>query len=270
MTVAEFLSQAIAKLKANGITGAQTDAEIILSHALKKDRVWIMAHHNNQIPPKILSTANTLVQKRAQRQPLSYVLGRREFAGLDFKIDARALTPRVETETIVAEVIKRATTNARVLDIGTGSGAMAIALKHLRPDLKITASEVSGEALELAQENAENLLGADARIRFITSDLFENINSTFDVIVANLPYVTHSTELMPEVQNEPAVALFGGANDGLDLYRKFFADLPNHIHAGSQVWVESDPWQQSPLIKLAQGSGLEKIFQDYFILGFEK
>lgn len=270
MIVREFLKTATATLKAVEIEGAQTDAEILLANVLGKDRAWLLAHDDAELDSEQVKAANTLLKKRVRRIPMSYVLGMREFAGLEFKIDERALTPRVETETIVAEVTKRAPQGARVLDIGTGSGAMAIALKHLRPDLQVVASEVSPEALELARENATNLLKSDKAIMFIQSDLFENIKDTFDIIVANLPYVTREMELMPEVQNEPDVALFGGADDGLDLYRKFFSELPDFIHAKSQVWTESDPWQQADLIELAKTCELNKIFQDYFILGFEK
>lgn len=270
MTVGEFLKKTIAELKAAGIEGAQTDAEIILAHVLKKDRAWLLAHDDDTLQPGHVRTVQTLVKKRASRQPMSYVLGMREFAGLEFKIDHRVLTPRVETETIVAEVVKRAPKSAQVLDIGTGSGAIAIALKYLRPDLAVTASEISDNALKLARENAVNLLGDEAAVNFILSNLFENIFGAFNIIVANLPYVTREMELMPEVQNEPAVALFGGSDDGLELYRKFFQDLPKHIRDNSQIWTESDPWQQDELIKLATKSELKKIHQDYFILGFEK
>lgn len=270
MKISNFLEFTRATLKAAGIEGAQTDAEVILAHVLEKDRAWLLAHHNTILSQTALNLAQNYVNKRASRIPMSYILGVREFAGLEFKIDKRALTPRVETETIVAEVIKHAPQGARVLDIGTGSGAMAIAIAHLRPDLNVSASEVSNEALDLARENAQELLGPIYGINFIQSDLFNNIDDSFDIVVANLPYVTRSMELMPEVQNEPAVALFGGANDGLDLYRKFFRQLPKHINAGSQVWTESDPWQQEELIKLGKACGLTKIFQDYFILGFEK
>lgn len=270
MTVREFLKSAIAKLKDAKIEGAQTDAEIILAHVLGKDRAWFLAHDDAKLTSEQVEKAERLVEKRAQRIPMSYVLGVREFAGLEFKIDERALTPRVETETIVAEVSQRAQQNDRVLDIGTGSGAMAIALKHLRPDLHVVASEVSTKALELARENAKNILGSDTAINFVKSDLFEDIDGKFNIIVANLPYVTRTMELMPEVQNEPDVALFGGADDGLDLYRKFFTELPNYITANAQVWTESDPWQQNEIIKLSHDCGLTEIFQDYFILGFEK
>jgi release factor glutamine methyltransferase len=270
MIIREFLQSAIAALKAAKIEGAQTDAEIILAHVLKKDRAWLLAHDDVGLTKSNFHRAQSLIKIRSKRIPISYVLGVREFAGLELKIDNRALTPRVETETIVAEVVKRAPQAARVLDIGTGSGAMAIALKHLRPDLIVAASEISNQALELARENTENILGADDKIDFITSDLFENIKGKFDIIVANLPYVTRTMELMPEVLNEPDVALFGGSDDGLELYRKFFQDLPKHIRDNSQIWTESDPWQQDELIKLATKSELKKIYQDYFILGFEK
>lgn len=270
MKICDFLESARATLKTAGIEGAQTDAEVILAHVLKKDRAWFLAHDDAKLTSEHIEAAQKLLEKRAGRIPMSYVLGLREFAGLEFKMDERALTPRVETETIVAEVIKRAPQGAHVLDIGTGSGAMAIAIKHLRPDLRVVASEVSLEALDLARENAKTLLGNDTKIEFIQSDLFDNINDKFDIIAANLPYVTRTMELMPEVQNEPAVALFGGADDGLDLYRKFFTQLPSHISNNARVWTESDPWQQEGLIKLAKACGLTKIFQDYFILGFEK
>ncbi len=270
MKVCDFLESTRATLKAANIEGAQTDAEVILAHTLERDRAWLLAHHDTILSQTELNLAQSYVNKRAGRIPMSYVLGVREFAGLEFKIDERALTPRVETETIVAEVIKHAPQGARVLDIGTGSGAMAIAIKYLRSDLRVIASEVSLNALELARENAKTLLGGDTKIEFIQSDLFDNIDGKFDVIVANLPYVTRNMELMPEVQNEPAVALFGGADDGLDLYRKFFAELPDFIYNKSQIWTESDPWQQDELIKLAKTCGLTKIFQDYFILGFNK
>lgn len=270
MKLAELKQELIADLKAAGISGAQTDAELILSHVLEKDRAWLLAHDDTELSPSTTQLVRALARRRTEREPLSYVLGVREFAGLSFAIDKRALTPRVETETIVAEVIKAAPKNATVLDIGTGSGAMAIALKHLRSDLIMTASEVSPDALELARKNAIRLLDRPDAINFVESDLFSNVPSRFDIIVANLPYVSREMELMPEVHNEPEIALFGGASDGLDLYRKFFAHVSNHLTQNAWVWTESDPWQQAAIIELAESAGLQKIFQDYFILGFRK
>ncbi len=269
MTIRELLEIITDQLKSAGITGARSDAEILVADVLKQDKAWLLAHRDEKLTHAVTKKIQQLAHRRASREPMSYVLGHREFVGLDFKIDHRALTPRVETETIVAEVAKRAPQGTSLLDIGTGSGAMAIALKHLRPDMQVTASEVSTEALDLARENAARLLSA-TDITFLNSDLFSNIPDQFDVIVANLPYVTREMELMPEVQKEPDEALFGGANDGLDLYRRFFEQLPPHLTVDAQVWIESDPWQQPALIKLAEATGLSPIFQDYFILGFEK
>ena len=270
MTVKEAIQQATETLARAEIVGARTDAELIVAHIVQQDRAWLLAHEDDSLTQEQIRLTTSCVQKRAERQPLSYVLGIREFASLSFKIDSRALTPRVETETIVEQVMKAAPRAAHVLDVGTGSGAMAIALKHHRPDLIVTASEVSPEALELARENTQQLLKDDSEISLIQSDLLESVEGRFDIIVANLPYVTRTMELLPEVQAEPDVALFGGADDGLDLYRKFFKQLPNHLNDNTQLWIESDPWQQPELIKLAKTIGLRPIFQDYFILGLQR
>ncbi len=269
MTVKTALELAMVTLTDAQIIGARTDAELILAHVLQQDRAWLLAHEDDSLTQAQEKLTTSLVQKRSLRQPLSYVLGTREFAGLDFNIDSRALTPRVETETIVEQVTKNAPQHSSVLDVGTGSGAMAISLKHLRPDLIVSASEVSLEALDLAQENAARLLPHQDAVDFIHSDLLEAVHGSFDIIVANLPYVTRAMELLPEVQAEPDVALFGGADDGLDLYRRFFKQLPKHLKHSSELWIESDPWQQPELIDLASSVGLQAKFQDYFILGFK-
>jgi release factor glutamine methyltransferase len=147
---------------------------------------------------------------------------------------------------------------------------MAIALQYTRPDFTVVATEVSHEALDLAKENATAILGPDHAITFLQSDLFDAVTGTFDLIVANLPYVSRSFQTMEEVTFEPDVALFGGSEDGLDLYRAFFKDLPEFLESTALVFIESDPWQQPELIKLAETVGLSPVFQDYFILGFER
>lgn len=269
MTTTEIILETAELLVAAGITGGRTDAELIVAEVLQKDKAWLLAHSDDKLEASDLTAIRSLAKKRASRQPLSYVLGHREFAGLEFAVDARALTPRVETETIVAELTQRLPENTSVLDMGTGCGAIAISLKRLRADLTVTASEVSNDALELAHENAARLLPSASDVHFIKSDIFENVSGRFDAIAANLPYVARSIELMPEVENEPHVALFGGDDDGLALYRKFFEHLPDHLNKHALVFIESDPWQQPELIKLAASAKLKPIYQDYFILGFE-
>ncbi|MEI7818815.1 MAG: peptide chain release factor N(5)-glutamine methyltransferase [bacterium] len=269
MNIESIITKSTRILKEAEVEAARTDAELIVAHVLGRNRAWLLAHNNDSLTSKHIEQVTQLAQMRANRQPLSYVLGHREFAGLTFKIDNRVLTPRIETEMIVIEVTKRAQPNASILDVGTGSGAMAIALKHLRPDLQVMASEVSSEALDLARENSQTLLAEPDDVTFVQSDLLSNITDKFDIVVANLPYVTRQMELLPEVIAEPDIALFGGSDDGLDLYRKFFTQLPKHLSPKAQLWLESDPWQQPELIKLAAAIDLTVIFQDYFILGFE-
>lgn len=270
MILKNLIKQGATLLEAAKINSPRSEAELIASFVLGQDKAWLLAHEGDQLTPLVSNKILDLIKLRAERQPMSYVLGEREFYGLTFHTDKRALTPRVETESIVEQVISSAPQNARVLDIGTGSGAIAIALKYHRPDLDITASEVSIEALDLARENAARLLRSEDQITFVASDLFDSISDKFDVVVANLPYVTREMELMPEVMNEPAVALFGGAPDGLDLYRKFFSQLQAHLEPTAWVYCESDPWQQPALIALAAKQSLQIMHQDYFTLGLSR
>lgn len=270
MNIGQLVASGAQLFQDAGIKGGRLDAEIILADVLHKDKSWIIAHAEVEPDAAQLDRIQSLFKLRAERHPMSYVLGYREFYGLKFAVDKRALTPRIETEVIVLEATNRAPQKARVLDVGTGSGAMAIALQHTRPDFRVTATEVSQDALDLAQENAVAILGPDHTITFLQSDLFETVTGTYDLIVANLPYVSRSFQTMEEVTFEPDVALFGGSEDGLDLYRAFFKKLPEYLKPTALVFIESDPWQQPELIKLAETAGLAPIFQDYFILGFER
>lgn len=267
MTVADWIKSATTQLKAAEIPSAKLDAEVLLGHVLKKDRGWIIGHGDTPLEKSHLTELNRALKRRTNRTPLAYITHRKEFYGLDLYVDERVLCPRTETESAVEQIIKLAPANASVLDMGTGSGAIAIAIKKHRGDLDASGSEVSVEALAVAKKNADSILGKNA-ITLLESDLFDNITAQYDIVVANLPYVTKSFELLPEVAQEPDVALFGGDDDGLHLYRKFFEALPKHLASPGLVYIESDPWQQEELIKLAERAGLEKQFEDYFILGF--
>lgn len=270
MTIKEFLSATTKKFEQAGISSARLDAEVILAHTMGKDRVWLLARSNEKMSKSTQAAADKLIDKRLTRQPVSYVIGRKEFYGLDFYVDERVLTPRDETELIAEEVIKHAPQKAAVIDIGTGSGALAIAIAKHRPDLSVSASELSKPALEVAAINAEKILGTDHQIDLIRSDLFCDIVGQFDIIITNLPYVSsdYKPRMMAEVKHEPAVSLFGGPNDGLDLYRKFFKQAPAHLKPGGKVYLESDPWQHQELTKIAAQAGLKLAFQNYLILGF--
>ena len=229
-----------------------------------------MAHDDEKLTTKQAETYSKLIKRRLDHEPVGYINESIEFYGIDFFIDKRVLSPRVETEAIVEEVVAKAPAGSSLIDIGTGSGAIAIAIAQNRPDLKITATEVSREALDVAKINAERILAKKNSINFIISDIWDDVAGKFDVVVTNLPYVSESYKpnMKPEVLKEPAVALFGGKDDGLDLYRKFYKDLPKHIKAGALVYHESDPWQHEKLKKLAGSAGLKSCFENYLILGF--
>lgn len=267
MTVKEALIDAERWLSKSGVNSARLDAELLLAHILEQDRVWLIAHDNDEILPEIRQQYAIMVQKRTQRVPLVHLTRMREFYGLELKITPATLTPRLETEQMVEWAIKHAPKNARVIDIGTGSGAIALGIGKHRPDLKMMGTEVSMPALEVARENA---LRHNIPLHLVHSDLWEGVEGTFEVIVTNLPYLrddAHS-DLMEEVKYEPDVALFGG-EDGLDIYRRFLSDVPQFLEPNGYLFTECDPWQHKDLIQEASRYGLTPIEQGYFILGFQ-
>lgn len=267
MTAAEQLKAATLQLSAAGIASAQLDAELLMALVLTTDRTWIKTHGEKELSKAQIEAYEGLTARRTQREPLVHLTGTREFYGLDFTITPDVLTPRVETEKMVEFAAKYSTKNGKVIDVGTGSGAIAVALAKQRPDLQITATEVSPAALAVAQRNIE---AHKVKIEVFLSDLWDQIEESFDTIITNLPYLKDDADLMPEVQKEPAVALFGGA-DGLDLYRRFLGGISTHLNPGGYLFTECDPWQHEGLIALAAQAGLQPIEQaDYFILGFIK
>jgi release factor glutamine methyltransferase len=252
-------------LKAN-IESRRIDTSLILEVVTSKPRTWAFAHREAELTEEQGRRFMELIDMRRKRIPLVHLTNKREFYGLDFYIDKRVLTPRIETEKMAEWAIKYAPKSSRLIDVGTGSGALAVVIKKQRPDLKVWATDVSAEALTVARRNAA---AHQVDISFITSDLFADVKGSFAVIVTNLPYLRDDAGLMPEVQKEPAVALFGG-HDGLDLYRRFLGQLPDYLDEGGYLFTECDPWQHADLTAEAAKVGLTPIEQDYFILGFQR
>ena len=271
MTVKEALSMAKSKFEQVDIKSGRLDSEILLASVLKKDKEWLIAHDNDELSAKQQLVFNKFVERRLDREPVCYITNKLDFYGIDFYVDNRVLSPRVETELIAEEAIKNAPKNSKLIDLGTGSGAIAVAIAKHRPDLEITATEISEEAMEVAKLNAKNILGKDNKIKFIMADVWDGVDGTFETIVTNLPYVSedYKPNMKPEVLKEPAVALFGGKGDGLDLYRKFYSDIKRHINPDSKIYHESDPWQHEGLKALAEAEGLKPILEEYLILGFQ-
>lgn len=199
MTLGEALQLGESKLKGAGIDGGRLDTQIILEFVTGKDRSFILAHEEDQLTPDQEVQFTSLITKRAERTPLVHLTHTREFYGIDLYIDDNVLTPRVETEKMVEFAIKHTPQNGKLIDIGTGSGAIAIAIKTHRPDLEVWATEVNDEALAVARRNIEN---HKLDIKLVKSDLFSSVSQAFDTVATNLPYLQNDADLMPEVQKE--------------------------------------------------------------------
>jgi release factor glutamine methyltransferase len=275
VTIRHALHHAAFQLEEAKIPSAQLDSELIMAYVAGRNRAWVLAHDDTELDETQLDIFHSLVSRRLAREPVVHLTGTREFYGLDFEITPDVLTPRVETVQMVEWAIKYAPQAGRLIDIGTGSGAIAIAIAKHRPELHITATDISDRELAVARRNAAK---HGVAIDFVVSDLWSQIPSSdiqratraqrFDTIVTNLPYLADDADLMPEVKREPAVALFGGP-DGLNLYRRFLAGVPAHLAPGGYLFTECDPWQHEGLIKSATKVGLNPVEQGYFILGFE-
>lgn len=217
-TARELVAAAESRLAEAGVEGARFDAELLLADVLAVTRPTLVAALGEPVPPSAATRFEDHIARRAAREPLAYITGVKGFRGIELTVDRRVLIPRPETELLVAVV--KTDRPCEVLDVATGSGAVALALAHELPDGTVVATDISAAALEVARANAERL-GLDDRVSFIRSDLLAEVEGSFDAIAANLPYVRAGEidELQPEIGFEPRGALDGGP-DGLDFVRE--------------------------------------------------
>ena len=225
-TVSAVLDAAAERLAAAGIEDARRDAEVLVADAMGVKPEELTVESGGEIPAEILAAIEERVARRVDREPMAYILGRAPFRQLEIAVDSRVLWPRRETELLV-EVGAELPEGARVHEVGTGSGAIALALISERPDLRVSASDLSPEAVEAARENAERL-GIDFDVRVATGlpDDLEGV----DLVIANLPSVTDSTifERSPEIQKEPRIAVTGSCGeDGLGVIRGLISETPS-------------------------------------------
>ena len=240
MTVLEVLQTTTAYFKKREIESPRLNAEHLLAHSLGRKRIELYLDFERPLAETELAPLRELVRRRGQGEPLQHLLGNVEFCGMTFLCDKRALIPRPETEELL-ELLKAELGDRkpkRILDVGTGSGVIALSLAAAFPDAEVYASDVSEDALSLARENAA-VLNLSERVRFIESDLFEHISERFDLIVANLPYVpeTDRPNLSREVLQEPSSALFGGTN-GEEVIRRLIVTAPPHLAPGGMLALE--------------------------------
>ena len=225
-TVSAVLDAAAERLAAAGVENARADAEVLVADAFGVKPEELTFDSAGEVPADVAAAIEERVARRVEREPMAYILGRAPFRGLEIAVDERVLWPRRETELLV-EVGVELPEGARVHEVGTGSGAIALALIAERPDLRVTASDLSPEAVEAARENAERLgLPLEVSVATGIPDSLEGI----DLVIANLPYVTDSTifERSPEIQREPRIAVTGSCGeDGLGVIRGLIEETPS-------------------------------------------
>ena len=250
-TIRETLVGATGVLEQAGCGTPRLDAELLLADALEVGRARLVLDADSPLDDVAAERFAALVARRAQREPVAYIIGRKEFRHITLAVDPRVLIPRPETELLV-EVGTTLAPAARVVDVGTGSGAVALALKDERPDLSVTATDVSEDALAVARANAERL---ELDVSFVRTDLLEGMEGPFDAALVNLPYVETGAELAPEIARyEPARALYAGA-DGLDVIRR----LVTMLDRISLVALEVGANQAASVRTLLQRTGFPSI-----------
>jgi release factor glutamine methyltransferase len=252
-----------------GVENPRLDAEVLLSHILRKERLYLYVHFDQPLEEAELSAFRSAVKQRAARLPVAYITGIKEFMGLEFEVTPSVLIPRPDTEILVEAALSRLTTvdNPCILDLGTGSGAIGISLLANLPTAKGVTVDISAEALVVAKGNAARHLVSE-RLTFCQGDLFSPVKGQmFTAIVSNPPYIPEAdiAGLTPEVQQEPNLALAGG-KDGLDFYRRIILEGRKYLKDSGFIAVEVGIGQAQLVAKMAEEAGCFKvsdIIKDY-------
>lgn len=243
-TVLDVITATTDYFRNSGVESPRLNIEHLLAHVMGKRRMDLYMEFDRPLGEAELAPLRDLVRRRAQREPLQHLLGTVEFLGLTLKSDARALIPRPETEQLCEMLAAQAGTadctwkTGRIVDVGTGSGCIALALSTKVPDAQLTGLDASDDALALARENAA-LTGLAARVTFAKSNLLSAVEGPLDLVVANLPYIPSAdlAALQPEVQRDPAAALDGGA-DGLAIIRRLLPEAAAKLRTGGVLAME--------------------------------
>jgi release factor glutamine methyltransferase len=267
MQLRVVLAQAATGLENAGIEESRLDAEVLLAHSLGITRAQLHAHPQRQLSPTEVAGCQQLIERRARREPMAYIVGHKEFYGLDFFVDHRVLIPRPETELLVEKAIEISQPQSVIADVGTGSGAIAISLAVHLPQALVYATDASPAALEVAACNCRRH-GVEDRVHLLLGRLLEPLPERVDLIVANLPYVSEAewAQLPPEISRyEPREALDGGP-DGLDPIRRLLAQAEGHLKPGGVILLEIGATQGAAVVALARRhfpAARIEIVQDY-------
>ncbi len=266
------VSQALARALRQGMD--RLDAQRLLLHALGRpgiERAWLLTHEHTALPPAVQAAFEDLTARHASGEPMAYLLGEQAFFSLALQVDARVLIPRPDTETLVSWALAQLAEPgmppaARVLDLGTGSGAIALSLKHERPTLDVTAIDASPDAIAVARSNAARL-GLDVRVEL--SSWFDGVGGEFDLIVSNPPYIRDADPHLAALGHEPLQALTAGP-DGLADLRHIIEGAPQQLAPGAWLLLEHGYDQADAVCALLRARGFKEVGSRRDLAGMER
>ncbi len=264
VTLAEAVNNAATLLSTAGITNARLDAEVLLSHIIMKDRVWLITHRDDVLDDKHQREFADVIQRRTRREPLQHIIGNQEFWGLEFKVSPDVLIPRPETEFIIEAalaIVQDRNAPVRIIDLCTGSGCIAVSLAKELTAARVIATDASEKALAVARENTRRH-GVSEHIRFLLGDLFEpmeelDIRGQIDIIVSNPPYVQAGdlSTLQPEVRDyEPDMALIAGP-EGTEMAQRIIQLAPEYLKKNGALIMEMGLGQADALTRMVEATG---------------
>lgn len=273
--ISEWLKNATHRLKYADVPSARLDAELILAHTLRKNRTYLHAHIDQVLSEREFEIAEARLALRADRVPVAYIIGHKEFYGRLFHVTTATLIPRPESETMI-DLLKELVKNTpprllgsprlKLIDVGTGSGCLGISAKLELPELDVTLADVSRHALAVATKNSRQL---QAEVTILQSDLLADYPISPDFILANLPYVDRDWDTPPELEHEPALALFA-EDKGLHLIKKLIRQASTRLPQGGYLLLEADTSQLDAIGEYGAAHGLQEVLRQGFIICLKK
>jgi len=267
--ILEIINWATDLLTNKDIENPKLDSEYIISHVLRMSRLELNLHQKDEVSEENLALIQSMISRRKQNEPLQYILGETDFCGLTFKVNKHVLIPRPETELLVEKILKENSKVDNILEIGTGSGAISIALATNIKNAKIMAVDISKEALQIARENAAQ---NKVNINFCFSDVFENVTGKYDLIVSNPPYISKKEYqyLSCEIREyEPSIALLAD-NSGLAFYKKILCSAKDYLTENGKIYFEIGYSLSESIKKVAEENGFRNIETVEDLNGFDR
>ena len=271
MTIAQWLKDATDELADDMLPSPRLDAEIILSHTIRRPRTYLHAHPEDEVSLRDEDIANARLELRKDRVPVAYIIGHKEFYGRRISVSPAVLIPRPESEqliTMLKELLPESVAlpgvvTTRLVDIGTGSGCLGITAKLEIPELNVALVDSSRHAMQIAEKNARSL---GAEVETFVSDLLTAYPYSPDIVIANLPYVDKSWDQSPELVNEPAEALYAD-DGGLSVIKRCIDQVASRAKPNALLLLEADPRQLDTIAVYAKAAGFSEVARDEFALG---